>query len=185
MTDMGLDLDLQDGGRFRTRKGAERNPPHGTALLRLAEVMDFHHPRERGPVSAAVAGPAWLVAPLAGRRGLREAGLLTTRPVFAFRSIQALREGADRGLLHGDGRLESRFALGHELVLGPPIVHLTGEVDIRLFRQLDLLLAIRRAFWLSARLLLRGHEEGRGRVHAFCYNSFFGLGLLFFGVEMG
>jgi hypothetical protein len=100
---MRLDLDFNEGGGFRARKGLESCPTAWTALLRRAQVADFVDDGERGTATAAVPRPAGLLATLTEARGWGFACRIETRCFFAFRPVQALGEVTDRGLIGFDG----------------------------------------------------------------------------------
>src|SRR5712692_1792583 len=63
-SNMGLDLDFDDGGFFGTGKRCERLAACWAVFRRLAQVMHFGHHREGGAITAAVALTARLLPPI-------------------------------------------------------------------------------------------------------------------------
>jgi len=133
-TDMGLDLDFNDGGGFGARKGLESFPTAWAALLRRAQGADFVDDGERGTGTATVPRTAGLLSALTGAHGWGFANLIGTRRFFAFRPVQALGEVTDRGLIGFDFRLQGHFPFRQLFVLHSPVIRLPLQFDIGLFR---------------------------------------------------
>src|ERR1044072_6234628 len=91
-TDMGLDLDFNDGRGFGGRQRSERLPTDGAACLLWVQVADFVDDGEDGTSSATVPWTAGLLAALTGAGGRGAARLGGARRFFAFPPVQALGE---------------------------------------------------------------------------------------------
>jgi hypothetical protein len=132
---MRLDLDCDDGGCFGHRKRLERFPTDRAGVLRGTEVADFDHHGEGGTVPAAMPRPAGLLPPLSGAGRLGLAGTVGAGRFFTLGAVEALLQGAERGLMGRDFCLQRCFSLHQLLVLGPPVGRLPFELDLGLVGQ--------------------------------------------------
>ncbi len=131
----GVDLHGKDGGFFGTRKRGQRLPTGRTVSRRGAQGLPCRHDKQDRTVPAAMALAARLWPP---RARTRRRGLLHPRRAcrwLALGAVQALGQGADRGLQRFPCGLQSRVPRSKLLLLPPPVVRLPREVALGRLRQ--------------------------------------------------
>ena len=172
-TNMGLNLDFDDVGRFGAGKGQEGFATGGAVLGLVASVMNFRHHRQSGPLTAAMALTTGLLAPLAGTRWLGRTHMLGTCALLTFFAVQALLEISDGGLMGSYFCLQSGFALEKPLIESLPVIGLPLELDMGLLGQHHRLLGKRGGVAaVDWRSLGSGVELGDGAFHELRYTRF-------------